>query len=151
MPLQHQARRFTRFFTRRKPQNMDFKPVPDRPSGESCVQEPSSHLNFAQELQCPRHSLLALPVGNVGHVAVQAPGVREFPLRLSLADCFRSLRLRLKRVFTKMEFSCCKKPYSIRYKVLHRTVTNQSTKHLLRSGHLDPVDELDRRLVCINQ
>ena len=30
-----------------------------------------------------------------------------------------------------MEFSCCKKSYSIRYKLLHRTVTNQSTKHLL--------------------
>ena len=30
-----------------------------------------------------------------------------------------------------MEFSCCKKPYSIRYKLLHRTVTKQSAKHLL--------------------
>ena len=52
-------------------------------------------------------------------------------LRRYLAYCFRSLRLRLKRVFTKWGFSCCKTPYSIRYKVLHRTVTNQSTKHLL--------------------
>ena len=48
-------------------------------------------------------------------------------VRRSLAYCFVSLRLRLKRVFTKMEFSCCKKPYSIRYMLLHRAVTNQST------------------------
>ena len=52
-------------------------------------------------------------------------------LRRCLDDCFRSLRLSLKRVKKKMGISCCKTPYSIRYKLLHRTVTKQSTKHLL--------------------
>ena len=63
-------------------------------------------------------------------MAVKA-AVDLIEIRRCLVDCFRSFRLRLKRVFTKMEFSCCKKLYSIRYKLLHRTVTNQSTKHLL--------------------
>ena len=65
------------------------------------------------------------------HVDLHVALLEEARLRWCLVDCFVSLRLRLKRVFYKTAFSCCKTPYSIRYKLLHRTVTKQSTKHLL--------------------
>ena len=84
-----------------------------------------------------------LAVGGGGAVfcggAFDAIGVRR-----SLADCFRSLRLRLKRLFTKFGFSGCKTPYSIRYKLLHRSVTKQPTKHLLK---LEASLELEGSLV----
>ena len=93
----------------------------------SSALELSAHRRCAAPTVDSRLETLPLPStppSGIPHAARDEP-------RLSLVDCFVSLRLRLKRVCTKMEFSCCKKPYSIRYKLLHRTVTNQSTKHLL--------------------
>ena len=43
-----------------------------------------------------------------------------------------------------MRISCCKTPYSIRYTLLHRTVTKQSTKHLLKQ---DSAVTKERKLV----